>query len=182
MKILILFGSPKKNGNTAKMTGAFMKGVRKTDTVEIVHLFELQPTPCNACGYCKASNGCSKKDLEGFMAKLEDADAIVVATPVYNLSFPAPLKALFDRFQRYYEAHFRRKIDNPISKPKKAVILVTAGDDDETGFDIIKKQVEMSFSIMNTELLGSALAKDTDLSGVTENDLRKAFELSKMIY
>lgn len=46
------------------------------------------------------------------MAKLEDADAVIVATPVYNLSFPAPMKALFDRFQRYYEAHFRRKLRN----------------------------------------------------------------------
>ena len=110
MKILILFGSPKTNGSTAKLTGAFMKGIRKSDDVEIVHLFSLQPTPCNACGYCKAANGCSKKDLEKFMAKLEDADAVIVATPVYNLSFPAPMKAMFDRFQRYYEAHFRRKI------------------------------------------------------------------------
>ena len=33
---------------------------------------------------CKAANGCSKKDLEKFMAKLEDADAVIVATPVYN--------------------------------------------------------------------------------------------------
>ena len=52
MKILILFGSPKTNGSTAKLTGAFMKGIRKSDDVEIVHLFSLQPTPCNACGYC----------------------------------------------------------------------------------------------------------------------------------
>jgi multimeric flavodoxin WrbA len=68
MKILILFGSPKTKGSTAKLTGAFMKGIRKSDDVEIVHLFSLQPTPCNACGYCKAANGCSKKDLEKFMA------------------------------------------------------------------------------------------------------------------
>ena len=39
MKILILFGSPKSNGSTAKLTGAFMKGIRKSDDVEIVHLF-----------------------------------------------------------------------------------------------------------------------------------------------
>ena len=55
------------------------------------------------------------------MAKLEDADAVIVATPVYNLSFPAPMKALFDRFQRYYEAHFRRKIAQPITKHKKSI-------------------------------------------------------------
>ncbi len=182
MKILILFGSPKTNGSTAKLTGAFMKGIRKSDDVEIVHLFSLQPTPCNACGYCKAANGCSKKDLEKFMAKLEDADAVIVATPVYNLSFPAPMKALFDRFQRYYEARFRRKIAQPITKHKKALLLVTAGDDEDDGYNIIEKQVKLSFSVMNTELVGGVLAKDTDNGGVKEDDLRRAFELSKIIY
>lgn len=182
MKILILFGSPKTNGSTVKLTGAFMKGIRKSDDVEIVHLFSLQPIPCNACGYCKAANGCSKKDLEKFMAKLEDADAVIVATPVYNLSFPAPMKALFDRFQRYYEAHFRRKIAQPITKHKKALLLVTAGDDEDDGYNIIEKQVKLSFSVMNTELVGGVLAKDTDNGGVKEDDLRRAFELSKIIY
>ena len=144
MKILILFGSPKTNGSTAKLTGAFMKGIRKSDDVEIVHLFSLQP--------------------------------------VYNLSFPAPMKALFDRFQRYYEAHFRRKIAQPITKHKKALLLVTAGDDEDDGYNIIEKQVKLSFSVMNTELVGGVLAKDTDNGGVKEDDLRRAFELSKIIY
>lgn len=123
-----------------------------------------------------------KKDLEKFMAKLEDADAVIVATPVYNLSFPAPMKALFDRFQRYYEAHFRRKIAQPITKHKKALLLVTAGDDEDDGYNIIEKQVKLSFSVMNTELVGGVLAKDTDNGGVKEDDLRRAFELSKIIY
>lgn len=182
MKILVLFGSPRNNGSTAKLTGAFLKGIRKTDQVEIVRLYELMPTPCNACGYCKASNGCSKKDLEKFMDCFQAADVVVVATPVYNLSFPAPLKALFDRFQRYYEAHFRRKIENSIEKPKKSVILVTAGDNDETGFEIIQKQCAMSFSILNTQITGAMLAKDTDTCGVDEGDMKRAFELSKSIY
>lgn len=34
--------------------GDFVKGIRKSDDAKIVHLSSLQPTPCNACGYCKA--------------------------------------------------------------------------------------------------------------------------------
>lgn len=182
MNILVLFGSPKKNGNTARATGALMKGFRKTDTVEIVHLYDLMPVPCNACGYCKASDGCSKKDLEVFWQKYENADAVVIATPIYNLSYPAPMKALFDRSQRFYEAHFKRDVSESFVKPKKAVILVTAGDDSYDGFEIIRKQTERSFSIMNTKVTGSLLIKDTDMSVVTPIDLQKAFELSKELY
>lgn len=182
MNILVLFGSPKKNGSTAKATGALMKGFKKDDDIEIVHLYDLMPVPCNACGYCKASDGCSKKDLEGFWQKYENAHAVVVATPVYNLSYPAPLKALFDRFQRFYEAHFKRDIENSFERPKKAVVLVTAGDDAYDGFEIIRKQTERSFSIMNTKVTGSLLIKNTDCVGVSQSDLQKAYELSKELY
>ena len=83
---------------------------------------------------------------------------------------------------RSYEAHFRRKIAQPITKHKKALLLVTAGDDEDDGYNIIEKQVKLSFSVMNTELVGGVLAKDTDNGGVKEDDLRRAFELSKIIY
>jgi len=182
MKILILFASPKKNGSTARLTGAFMKGLRKSDEIEIVHLFELQPTPCNDCGYCRAANGCSKKDLEKFMVQYENADAVVVASPLYNLSFPAPMKALLDRFQRFYEAHFRRKIAQPIEKPKKAVLLLTAGGDGQEGLGIIEKQLKNAFSVMNTSLVGSALAENTDTLGVSGEAMKRAYELSRLIY
>lgn len=182
MNILVLFGSPKKNGSTAKVTGALMKGFHKNDDVEIVHLYDLMPIPCNACGYCKASDGCSKKDLEEFWKKYDKADAIVVATPVYNLSYPAPMKALFDRFQRFYEAHFKRDVRESFSKPKKAVILVTAGDNSYDGFEIIKKQTERSFSIMNTKVTGSALIKDIDMKAVSQADMQNAYELAKNLY
>ena len=91
--------------------------------VEIVRLFELKPTPCNDCGYCKASDGCSKKDLDEFMNHYFDADLIVIASPVYLDAFPAPMKALFDRFQRFFCARLRRHIEKPIEKPKQAVTI-----------------------------------------------------------
>lgn len=68
------------------------------------------------------------------------------------------------------------------NKAQKALLLVTAGDDEDDGYNIIEKQVKLSFSVMNTELVGGVLAKDTDNGGVKEDDLRRAFELSKIIY
>ena len=50
--------------------------------------------------------------------------------------------------------------------------------DRDDGYNIIEKQVKLSFSVMNTELVGGVLAKDTDNGGVKEDDLRRAFELS----
>lgn len=181
MKALILFGSPKRNSHTAQLCGAFLQGLSKSFEVEIVRLFDLMPKPCNDCGYCKASEGCSKKDLDPFMQAYADADLIVVASPVYLYSFPAPMKALFDRFQRFYCARFRRGIEKPIAKPKKAVLLLSAGADGKEAQNIIEAQVKRAFSVMNTAVIGTVLAENTDDSPVARETLQSAFLLAKKL-
>ncbi len=181
MKALVLFGSPRAVGNTARLCGAFLKGLPKGCEVEIVRLFDFKPAPCNDCGYCKAADGCSKKDLDAFMRSYFDADLIVVATPIYLMSFPAPMKALFDRFQRFYCARFRRGIKTPIPKPKKAVLLLTAGDEAAPGLEMISRQTERAFSVMNTKIVGTVCASGTDAQSVREADLRRAYQLAGSI-
>lgn len=181
MKALIFYGSPKRNSHTAQLCGAFMKGLSKSYEVEIVRLFELMPTPCNDCGYCKAADGCSKKDLEKVMQSFFEADLVVVASPVYLLSYPAPLKALFDRFQRFYCARFRRGIEKPVPKPKKSVLLLTAGSDGDEARTIIETQTKRAFSVMNTAVIGTVLADNTDTQPVHKETLQQAFSLAKSL-
>lgn len=181
MKALFLFGSPKRNSHTAALCGAFMQGLPKDCEVEIVRLFDLMPKPCNDCGYCKASDGCSKKDLDAFMESYFDADLVVVASPVYLLSYPAPLKALFDRFQRFYSARFRRGIEVPIAKPKKAVLLLTAGSDGKEAQAVIEAQTRRAFSVMHTEIVGTVLAEHTDDAPASREVLQRAFSLAKSL-
>ena len=181
MNTLILFGSPKRTGNTAQLCGAFLQGLPKNNTVEIVRLFDLNPKPCNDCGYCKASDGCSKKDLDAFMQKFQEADLIVVASPVYLCSFPAPMKALFDRFQRFYCARFRRGIETPVAKPKKAVLLLSAGSGGTQAQQMIETQVKRAFSVMNTAVIGTVLADNTDETPVSHDDLQRAYALARRL-
>lgn len=177
MNILVINGSPRTLGNTSKLLNAFLSGFSKGDLVKTFNMFELMPVPCNACGYCKAADGCSKKDLEEFFGYYSEADLIVVATPIYNYSVPAPLKALIDRCQRFYEAKNRRKINNPIEKPKNAVIIITAGCEGKVGFEIAKKQIEGAFFNMNTTVTGSLLVSNTDEKPVGDYDIDRAKKL-----
>lgn len=181
MKALIFYGSPKRNSHTAQLCSAFLKGLSKSYEVEIVRLFELMPTPCNDCGYCKASDGCSKKDLESVMRSFFEADLVIVASPVYLLSYPAPLKALFDRFQRFYSARFRRGIEKPVQKPKKSVLLLTAGSDGTEAKEIIEAQTKRAFSVMNTTVVATVLAEHTDTQHVNQTVLQQAFSLAKSL-
>ena len=174
LTVMAIMASPRKTGYTAKLLGSLLREFPKGTNFEIVNLYELNPTPCNACGYCKTGNGCSKKDLEDFFKKFEMADVIVFATPIYFMGVPAPFKALIDRFQRYYEARFRRNMQKPIEKHRKAVLIVTSGSDGEIGYEVIKHQLLQAFSVLNIELCGVTLARNTDKCGVDSTDVDRA--------
>lgn len=180
-KVLAIMASPRKTGYTAKLLGTLLREFPKGTNIEIINLYELNPIPCNACGYCKAGNGCSKKDLEEFFKKFETADVIVFATPIYFMGVPSPFKALIDRFQRYYEARFRRNMKHPIEKPRKAVLIVTSGSDGEVGFEVIKHQLLQAFTVLNIELKGSMLARNTDKCGVDKTDVDRAAALYRSV-
>ncbi len=174
LSVMAIMASPRKTGYTAKLLGSLLREFPKGTNIDIVNLYELNPVPCNACGYCKAGNGCSKKDLEDFFKKFETADVIVFATPIYFMGVPAPFKALLDRFQRYYEARFRRNMQNPIEKHRKAVLIVTSGSDGEIGYEVIKHQLLQAFTVLNIELCGATLARNTDKCGVDNTDVDRA--------
>lgn len=181
LKVMALMGSPRKSGYTAKLLGTLLREFPKGTSIEIVNLYELNPIPCNACGYCKAGNGCSKKDLEDFFKKFETADVIIFATPIYFMGVPAPMKALIDRFQRYYEARFRRNVKHPIEKRRKAALIVTSGSDGEIGYEVVKHQLFQAFSVLNIELGGTMLARNTDKCGVDKMDIEKAKSLYRSV-
>ena len=181
LKVMALMGSPRKSGYTAKLLGTLLREFPKGTDIEIVNLYELSPVPCNACGYCKAVNGCSKKDLEEFFKKFETADVIIFSTPIYFMGVPAPLKALIDRFQRYYEARFRRNVKHPIEKRRKAALIVTSGSDGEIGYEVVKHQLLQAFSVLNIELGGAMLARNTDKCGVDKTDIEKAKSLYRSV-
>lgn len=174
LSVMAIMASPRKSGYTAKLLGSLLREFPKGTNIEIINLYDLNPVPCNACGYCKTGNGCSKKDLEDFFKKFEITDIIIFATPIYFMGVPAPFKALIDRFQRYYEARFRRNMKNPIEKHRKAALIVTSGSDGEIGYEVIKHQLLQAFTVLNIELCGATLARNTDKCGVDKTDVDKA--------
>jgi multimeric flavodoxin WrbA len=178
MKVLVVFGSPRKSCNTKRLLNGFLNGLDRNAQIETEYVFDLMPAPCDDCGFCKISEGCRKKDLDGFFKKFGEADIIVFALPVYNLGLPAPVKALFDRFQRYYNARIERNVVYSFPKERKAVLLVTGGNDDRLGFNIIKKQCENAFNLLNITLFADIFIPGTDEKPVGNLDLCKAHYLA----
>ena len=98
-KVLILSGSPRKDGNSDILCNEFMRGAIESGTeVEKIRVAEKKIGFCTGCYACRNTGVCAiKDDMAEVMQKLIDADVIVLASPVYFYSIDAQLKALIDR-------------------------------------------------------------------------------------
>ncbi len=122
MKTLILTGSPRKKGHTAELT-AYLAD-RLEGEVEILSLDNRKDiTPCRDCRYCFTHKSCSIQDpMQEIYHKLDEADQIVFAAPVYFYNIPGSMKAVLDRLQVYWAAVVRG--DRPSENRKGGIILV----------------------------------------------------------
>lgn len=102
MKILVLNGSPTKNGNTAALVEAFKEGAEsKGHEVTVVNVAHKKVNGCLSCNYCRGrGNGqcVQKDDMQEIYPLLQEADMITFASPIYYFTMSAQLQAVIQRF------------------------------------------------------------------------------------
>lgn len=99
-KVLILSGSPRKDGNSDILCGEFARGASEAGhAVEAIRVAAKKVHPCSACYYCRDHGGkcVHEDDMAGILQKMIEADVLVLASPVYFYSIDAQLKAVIDR-------------------------------------------------------------------------------------
>lgn len=173
-RVLIINGSPHTNGPTSQLMDSFIKALPASAAVIRFDCYARAPLPCNDCGACHQQNGCALTDLDDFYTLLEDSDALVFATPIYNLSFPAPLKALIDRTQRYWAARFIRGIRPPIAKSKRVILLTAAGTDDSDSGMMLERQLRPVLTILNAKLIQTVHYTGADCDHSPDASLKAA--------
>lgn len=138
MKVLILNGSPRPTGNTAIAINA-MKEVFDAENIEteIVRVGNQAIRGCVACNTCRTEGKCVFDDIVNELAvKLESADALIVASPVYYASANATLIAVLDRL--FYSTSFDKTM-----KVGASVVCCRRGGASST-FDELNKYFTIS--------------------------------------
>jgi multimeric flavodoxin WrbA len=145
LKVLVLNGSPRVNGNTTiavrELEKVFAENGIVTETVQVGN----QPIRgCIACGSCAEKGKCVFDDVVNELApKFEEADGLIVASPVYYASANATLVACLDRL--FYSTHFDKTM-----KVGASVVCARRGGCSST-FDELNKY----FTIANMPIASS---------------------------
>lgn len=138
MKVLMINGSPRKEGNTAlalsEMEKVFLKnGIE----VECVQVGGMEITGCLGCGYCYKNGKCVKADIVNELAeKLKEADGLVIGSPVYYSSPNGTLISLLDRL--FYSSGFSKhlKVGAAVCAARRGGLATT--------FDVLNKYFAIS--------------------------------------
>ncbi len=138
MKVLILNGSPRKDGNTSVAVAELEKTFAAEGVeTEVVQIGNQDIRGCIACGACHTKGKCVFDDAVNTLApKFEEADGLVVASPVYYASANATLIACLDRL--FYSTGFDKTM-----KVGASVVIARRGGTSAT-FDELNKYFTIS--------------------------------------
>ncbi len=182
MKVVGITGSPRRGGNTDLLLAEVMKGAASRGAeIKTIILNDLNITPCQHCDACLEAGKCKiKDDMQMVYRELEEADRIVLASPIHFMGLTAQMKAMIDRCQSLWARKYVLKIPPLGSEPgkKKGLFISVGGRKIADLFEPALATVRTLFRILDITYAGELL-----FSGVDEKEaiakhpdaLRQAF-------
>lgn len=152
-KIVVLTGSPRKNGNSFAMTDSFIKAAEeKGHSVTRFDTAMLNVKGCIACEKCfKNGKACVFDDGFNRIAEaIAEADDIIFTMPVYWYTIPAQLKAVIDKFFSFCTA------DKDVSG-KGCGIIACCEEEDVAVLDGVKTPIERTAALLKWHMVGTVL-------------------------
>lgn len=178
-KIVILNGSPRKNGNTQDLIKSFIKGAEESgNTVIEFFLNEMNIHGCLGCfggGKNPESPCVQKDDMVKIYPEYKAADIVVLASPLYYWTISGQLKTAFDRLFAVAEC------DPNYRNPKKESILLMAAEGN--GFEESAYWYDRLIAHLRWKSLGKVLCGEVmDIGDIVgRKELADAYQLGKSI-
>jgi NAD(P)H-dependent FMN reductase len=166
MKILAIWGSPRRGGNTEILLNAFLDGAAQGGAaVERVALRELKISPCQEIYHCFKDGTCPiKDDMLPLYDKLVAADVVVLATPIFFYSVTAQAKAFIDRTQALWARRYRLHQDFP-GPERQGILLATAATSGKLLFVGARLVAKYFFDAINVSYAAEICVRGVDDKG-----------------
>jgi multimeric flavodoxin WrbA len=172
MNLLFLNGSPRQDGNTAKLLQCIMeKTQRQNITSPLFHLGRMRIRGCVGCLVCNQMNGCAVRDeMQILYKEISLADTLVFGFPIYMGQMPAFAKAFTDRLY----AFLNPDLTSRFQKPKHIYWIITQGNSDITKWTSYIKSTAQIFELIGFETKGTFFA-----SAINGNISAEIYEQAK---
>ena len=131
MKVLILNGSPRPEGDTAWVLERLKERFPRGTEFEVLNTYEADIRPCDDCRYCWENEGCSIRDGMDVLWR-DDCDVLVLASPLYMSFVTPPLFSVISRLNAVWSNRTFLKRPERM-KPKKGLLVLTGGGDGSPG-------------------------------------------------
>ena len=152
-KIVVITGSPRRNGNSFAMTAAFIKAAEgKGHSVTRFDAAAMNVGACHACETCyKTGKACSfDDDFNAIALAIMEADVVVFTMPVYWYSIPAQIKAVIDKLYSFCVAG--KEIAG-----KGCALIACCEEEDLSVLDGVRIPVERSVALLKWHMVGEVL-------------------------
>lgn len=133
MKILGILGSPHPNGNTATLLRHLLNGATAQGaTTTTISANKLAIRACQGCNACKRTGLCIlRDDMQEIYDKINEADAVIFASPNYMGGIAGTLKPIIDRLHSYISVSETGELGTTITNPKEVMLLITQNAPEE---------------------------------------------------
>ncbi len=165
-RVLCVAGSPRRAGNSTQLLDSCVKGILAAGgVVDRISLAAEPVHPCRGCGQCSLTGQCVLADpMREMYPRIDMAEAIVIASPVYFAGVPATLKAFFDRCQPYWARRYL--LEAPPRVPRRpGALLIARGGGDPFGSACAITTTRSVFAVLETELSSIVDVEGPDDSG-----------------
>lgn len=177
MKIVVLMGSPNRNGSTNILVNEFKRGAEESNhSVDVIDVCHMDIHPCTGCVACGYEGPCVQHDsVDDIRKKLLSCDMVVFATPLYYYGMSAQLKTVVDRF-----CAFNYSLN---SRHLKSALLTVAWNADDWTFEALEAHYRTLVRYINFEDKGMVLGYGCGSPGMTKRSRypKQAYELGRQL-
>lgn len=152
-KIVVITGSPRKNGNSFAMTDAFIQAAEdKGHQITRFDVAMKNVGGCHACETCfKTGKACSfDDDFNTVAPAIVEADAIVFTMPVYWYSIPAQIKGVIDKM-------FSFVVGGKDIAGKECAVIACCEEDDLSVLDGVRIPMERTAALLKWKVVGEVM-------------------------
>ena len=188
LKVLGIFGSPRRGGNTDILLEEALKGAEMEGAeVERLHLTDFNIIPCRECLQCSNDGKCIiLDDMQKVYPKLLEADIIILASPVFFYGVTAWAKALIDRCQALWSRKYILKDESlgKEGKRRKGFLISVGGTKGQRVFEGAILTAKYFFDVLNSEYVGELVFREVDAKGdilKRPEALQQAFEAGRKL-